>query len=223
MEHILKIFLVDDHEMILPGLKMAIESMEGVSVIGMATDGLSAFNGIMESLPDIAVVDLSVPVLSGFAITRKLKEKKNPVKIIILTSYSEDKYIREAVELQVDGYILKENSSKELLRAIESVAAGYKYMTPKVMTKIVNSIGSGSRNEPDTPVLAIDSLTGREFEVLKLISEGKRGREICSILGISESTLKSHKGHIMQKLNISSASELMLYAIRNNVFNKKGE
>ena len=223
MEHTLKIFLVDDHEMILPGLKMAIESMEGVSVIGMATDGLSAFNGIMESLPDIAVVDLSVPVLNGFEITRKLKEKKNPVKIIILTSYSEDKYIREAVELQVDGYILKENSSKELLRAIESVAAGYKYMTPKVMTKIVNSIGSGGAKESVSPVLAIDSLTGREFEVLKLISEGKRGREICSILGISESTLKSHKGHIMQKLNISSASELMLYAIRNNVFNKKGE
>ncbi len=214
----LKIFLVDDHEMILPGLKMAVESVEGYNVVGTATDGLSGFNGIMELFPDIAVLDLSIPILNGFEITKKLREKKNPVKIIILTSYSEDKYIREAIDLKVDGYILKENSSKELLQAIETVASGYKYITPKIMTRIFDGIKESGVKE--TASLAIDSLTEREQEVLELVAEGKKGREICSILNISESTLKTHKGNLMKKLNVSSTNELMLYAIKNNIFNK---
>jgi two-component system response regulator NreC len=211
-----RVFLVDDHEMILPGLKIAIESIDKFSVIGTATDGLTAFNSIMELSPDIAVLDLSIPVLNGFEITRKLKEKKSPVKIIILTSYSEDKYIREAMELKVDGYLLKENSSRELIEALDTVAGGLKYITPKVMTKLMNENDPGRKNE--TGVLAADSLTEKEYEVLKLISEGKRGREICNILNISESTLKTHKSHMMQKLNVASVNELMLYALKNNIF-----
>jgi len=214
----IRIFLVDDHEMILPGLKIAIESIDKFTVIGTATDGLTAFNSIIELSPDIAVLDLSIPVLNGFEITRKLKEKKSPVKIIILTSYSEDKYIREAMELKVDGYLLKENSSRELIQALDTVAGGLKYITPKVMTKLMNSDEPGRKNE--SGVLAADSLTEKEYEVLKLISEGKRGREICNILNISESTLKTHKSHMMQKLNVSSANELMLYALKNNIFNQ---
>ncbi|HOP30644.1 MAG TPA: response regulator transcription factor [Spirochaetota bacterium] len=211
-----RVFLVDDHEMILPGLKIAVESMEKFTVIGTATDGLTAFNSIMELSPDIAVLDLSIPVLNGFEITRKLREKKSPVKIIILTSYSEDKYIREAMELKVDGYLLKENSSRELVQALDTVAAGSKYITPKVMAKLTNSAYTGRKN--DSSILAADSLTEKEYEVLKLVSEGKRGREICSILNISESTLKTHKSHLMQKLNVSSVNELMLYALKNNIF-----
>jgi len=165
-----RVFLVDDHEMILPGLKIAIESMEKFSVIGTATDGLTAFNSIMELSPDIAVLDLSIPVLNGFEITRKLREKKSPVKIIILTSYSEEKYIREAMELKVDGYLLKENSSRELIQALDTVAGGLKYITPKVMTKLMNSDDTVRKNAP--AVLASESLTEKEYEVLKLISEG---------------------------------------------------
>jgi len=211
-----RVFLVDDHEMILPGLKIAVESMEKFTVIGTATDGLTAFNSIMELSPDIAVLDLSIPVLNGFEITRKLREKKSPVKIIILTSYSEDKYIREAMELKVDGYLLKENSSRELVQALDTVAGGSKYITPKVMAKLTSSAYTGRKN--DSSILAADSLTEKEYEVLKLVSEGKRGREICSILNISESTLKTHKSHLMQKLNVSSVNELMLYALKNNIF-----
>ena len=216
----IKIFLADDHEMILPGLKMAVESINGNVVIGTATDGLTAFNSIMELKPDIAVLDLSIPVLNGFEITRKLQEHKNNVKIIILTSYSEDKYIREAMDLKVEGYLLKENSSKELIQAIETVASGFKYITPKIMTKIVNGIEEHKNTEASH--LAVDTITGRELEILKLISEGKKGREICTDLNISESTLKTHKSNLMKKLNVSSASELMLYALKNSIFCKNG-
>ncbi len=216
----LKVFLADDHEMILPGLKMAVESIDGFSVIGTATEGLTAFNSIMELKPDIAVLDLSIPVLNGFEITRKLQEHKSHTKIIILTSYSEDKYIREAMELKVDGYLLKENSSKELITALNTIASGYKYITPKIMTKIVNGIED--RRPEKSPALVSDNITGKEFEVLKLISEGIKGREICTALDISESTLKTHKTHLMKKLKVSTTNELMLYALNNSIFSKNG-
>ncbi len=215
----LKIYLVDDHQMILPGLKMAIESMDGYYVTGTATDGLAGFNGIMELKPDIAILDLSVPVLNGFEIARKLREKKNPVKIIILTSYSDDKYIREAMDLKVEGYLLKENSSKELLKAIETVAGGDRYITPAVMSKIADGNDEYSTDEHSShAVLASDKLTDREYEILKLIAEGKRGREICNLLNITEPTLKTHKSNLMRKLNVSSTNELMLYALKNSIF-----
>jgi DNA-binding NarL/FixJ family response regulator len=216
----LKVFLADDHEMILPGLKMAVESIDGFNVIGTATDGLSAFNSIIELNPDIAILDLSIPVLNGFEITRMLHEHKSTVKIIILTSYSEDKYIREAMELKVDGYLLKENSSKELLQALETVASGYKYITPKIMTKIVNGIEDKKASE--LVPLGADTITDREFEILKLVTEGKKGREICIALNISESTMKTHKANIMKKLNVSTTNELMLYALKNSIFRKNG-
>jgi len=216
-----KIFLADDHEMILPGLKMAIESAEGFKVIGSANDGLTAFNSIMELNPDVAVLDLSIPVLNGFEITRKLREHNSPVKIIILTSYSEDKYIREAMDLKVDGYILKENSSRELLQAVETVVSGYKYITPRIMTRIVNGIDDRSR--ADSSMLSADKITGREYEVLKLVAEGMKGREICTTLQISESTLKTHKSNLMKKLNLSSTNELILYVLKNNIFRRNGD
>lgn len=213
----LKIFLVDDHEMILPGLTMTIESVEGYLVVGTATDGFSAYTSIMEIKPDIAILDLSIPVLSGFEITKKLHEQKCQTKIIILTSYSEEKYIREAMELKVDGYLLKENSSKELLQAIETVTAGYKYVTPKIMTKLINGISDPQA--VGVPSLVSDSLTGKEYEILKLISDGKNGRGICRTLNITESTLKTHKSHLMKKLHVSTVNELMLYALKNSIFN----
>lgn len=215
----LKIFLVDDHQMILPGLKMAIESVEGYIVAGTATDGLTAFNSIMELRPDVAVLDLSVPVLNGFEIARKLREKRNPVRIIILTSYSDDRYVREAMELKVDGYLLKENSPRELLQAIGTVASGRRYFTPGIMSKIAEGMDEGKTDEHSShPVLTSDKITDREFEILKLIAEGKRGREICSVLNISEPTLKTHKSNMMKKLNVSSTNELMLYALKNSIF-----
>jgi len=216
----IKVFLADDHEMILPGLKMAVESIDGYTVVGTANDGLTAFNSIMELKPDIAILDLSIPVLNGFEIARKLQEQNSLSKIIILTSYSEDKYIREAMDLKVDGYILKENSSKELLQALETVASGYKYITPKIMTKIVNGIET--QKNDDLPSISADTITDKEYEVIKLVAEGKKGREISGILKISESTLKTHKSNIMKKLNLNSSNEIMLYALRNNIFSRNG-
>lgn len=216
LESKVRIFIVDDHEMILPGLKIILESTGRFNVIGMASEGLTAINQIVELSPDIAIVDLSIPIFNGFEIIKQLRIKKHPVKIIILTSYLSDAYIREALKLRVDGYILKENTTSELKKAIETVSSGYKFFSPKVMTRIIDELDN-PHNEYQG-YLAIDSLTKREMEVMKLISEGKKGREICNMLGICESTLKTHKWHLMQKLKVSSVNELILYTAKNNIF-----
>jgi DNA-binding NarL/FixJ family response regulator len=212
------VFIVDDHEMILPGIRMTIESLEGFKVIGQATDGLSGFNSIMELRPDIAILDLSVPVLNGFGIARKLHEKKNPAKIILLTSFSEDSYIKQAMELKIDGYVLKENSGAELIQALKAVSSGYRYLAPKVMTRVMDGLVTVGSQEA---VGGFDSLTSRERDVLALISEGRRGKEICSILGVSESTLKTHKASLMRKLDVGSTNELIVLVGRNHDFKER--
>lgn len=165
----LEIFLADDHQNILPGLKMAIESVDGFHVTGSATDGLDAYNGIMELRPDIAVLDLSIPVINGFEITRKLRENKNKVKVIILTSYSNDEYIREAMKIKVDGYLLKEDSSKEILTALETVASGCSYITPKIMKKIAD--GLCEKEFGQFSLIISETITETEYDVFKHISD----------------------------------------------------
>lgn len=207
------VFLADDHAMILPGIKMAVESQAGFSVVGQATDGQAAYAGIVEARPDIAVLDLSIPLLSGFEIIARLRREDCRTRFIILTSYSDDKYIKEALELKVDGYILKENSSAELLAALEAVSKGLKYMTPRVMTRIVQGLEtSGDRSGA---AVALDSLTPRERELLRLVADAKTGKEICTLMGIGESTMKVHKTNVMRKLGLRTSGEMQLYARKN--------
>lgn len=207
------VFIVDDHEMILPGLRMAVESLEGFKVVGQATDGLSAFNGIMELRPDIAILDLSVPIMNGYTIVRRLREERNGAKVIILTSFCEEYYVRQALELKVDAYVLKENASSELILALRSVSKGYRYLVPKVMTMVIEGLGPGGGTE-SAEGLGFDSLTARERDVLALVTQGQRGKEICSALSISESTLKTHKAALMRKLKVRSTNELIVLANR---------
>ena len=115
------VYLVDDHEMILPGIRMSVEAHRGFAVVGMATDGQTAYEGIRELRPDIAVLDLSIPLLSGFELVAKFRQEGCRTRFIILTSYSDDKYIKEALALKVEGYILKENPSTELIAALDAV------------------------------------------------------------------------------------------------------
>jgi len=138
------VYLVDDHEMILPGIKMAVEARRGFAVVGMATDGEAAYRGIRDMRPDIAVLDLSIPLLSGFELVSRFRQEGGGTRFIILTSYSDDKYIKEALALHVEGYILKENASTELIAALEAVSKGLNYMAPKIMTRIMQGLAPGA-------------------------------------------------------------------------------
>ncbi len=212
-----RIFIADDHEMILPGLKMIIESIPGCTVVGEAADGQSALEGILENRPDIAVLDLAMPTIAGFEVIRRIRRKEIPVAFLILSSFIEDRYIREAMDLSVNGYILKENSQTELINAIKSIRKGLKYMSPRILTRIVDSFSS-SHNIQEKSGTVRDSLTQRELEIMQLITRGMTGKEVCAVLNISYSTLKTHKANIMKKLKISTTNELLVYAMKNNLF-----
>lgn len=207
------IFIADDHEMILPGIRMMVENEPGYTVVGMATDGGEACKAIKSLQPDIAVLDLSIPTLSGFEVISRLRKDGCSTRFIVLTSYSEDSYIKEALSLNVDSYILKENSSTQLLAALHAVSKGLKYMAPKVLTRMMQ----GFNAEAPGPHVALDSLTPRELELIRLVAEARSGRDISAALGISEITMKGHKAGIMRKLGLHSSAEILLYARRNNL------
>lgn len=210
------VFIVDDHEMIIPGLKMAVESLDNFNVSGCASNGLEALNLIKQSKPDIVLSDLSMPGLNGFEILSHFRANNSKIKFIFLTSYSEDKYVRQALKLGVEGYILKENSPDDLFKALETVSKGLKYITPKIMTRIVDGLDLNS--ETDEDFLASDSLTEKEREVMSLITGGKSTREICRILEITEATLKTHKSNIMRKLGVKTTGELIVYYNEHRMF-----
>lgn len=210
------VFIVDDHEMIIPGLKMAVESLDNFNVSGCASNGLEALNLIKQTKPDIVLSDLSMPGFNGFEILSHFRANNSKIKFIFLTSYSDDKFVRQALKLGVEGYILKENSPDDLFKALETVSKGLKYITPKIMTRIVDGLDLNS--ETDEDFLASDSLTGKEREVMSLITGGKNTREICRILEITEATLKTHKSNIMRKLGVKTTAELIVYYNEHRLF-----
>ena len=205
------VYLVDDHAMILPGIRMVVESIEGFTVVGQATDGLTAVKQMQELDPDICIADLSVPMLNGFGITRKLKEVNLKTRVILLTSFSDDSVIEDAVKHQVAGYILKDNNSSELENALINVAKGYKYFTPQIMTRMMEGFNPAKGcEESEDAVTRLSSLTARERDVLALVVEGLSGKEICDKLNISESTMKTHKANLMRKLAARTTKELII-------------
>jgi len=210
------VFIVDDHEMIIPGLKMAIESLENFNVAGHASNGLEALDMIKKLKPDIVLSDLSMPGLNGFEILSHFRGRNSNIKFIILSSYSEDKYVRQALKLGVEGYILKENSPDDLFKALDTVRKGLKYITPKIMTRIVDGLDFDS--ETDEDFMASDNLTGKEREVMSLITGEKSTKEICRILEITEATLKTHKSNIMKKLGVKTTGELIVYYNEHRLF-----
>ncbi len=213
------VILVDDHAMILPGLKSVVESDGRFVVTDEATDGITAVSLVLKKLPHIVLLDLSIPGLNGFEVAQRLRAEKCGSKIIFLTTYTEDRYIRMAMDVQASGYILKDNPPSELLEALNTVADGFRFFTPKVMTRLLDKMDMDNCPEKADGIRSVfDTSTPRELEIIRLIVKGMKGREICSKLGISESTLKTHKSHILKKLNLTTTRELIIYAMENDIF-----
>ena len=214
-----RVFLVDDHKILLPGIKIIIESLTDFSVVGEAYDGLSAVKKITELEPDICIVDLSIPLLNGFGVAQKLQENRIDSKIILLTSFIDDSLVSRALQFRIAGYVLKENNTDELKRALLEVRDGNRYFCPSVMTKMINKmekLESGGDEEQQTAI--VNSLTPREQDVLMLVANGLTGKEICGKLNISESTLKKHKTSLLRKMDVKSTNELIALVNKDERF-----
>ena len=204
----LRIMLADDHETVREGLKMIVNAQDDMEVVGFAGDGREAVAKAQELLPDVLVMDISMPKLNGLKATQKINEVCPQVKVLALSRHIDDGYIRELLGAGACAYVLKQSAPSELIHAIRAVAAGGKYIDPKLAAKVMSSYSDrAARGE------AKGSLTDRESETLRLIALGYSNKEIAARLSLSVKTVEVHKANAMRRLNITSRIDLVRYAI----------
>ena len=204
----LRVMLADDHETVREGLRMIVNAQDDMEVVGFAGDGREAVAKAQELLPDVLVMDISMPKLNGLKATQKLHEVCPQVKVLTLSRHADDGYIRELLGAGAWAYVLKQSAPSELIHAIRAVAAGGKYIDPKLAAKVLDNYSErGARGE------AKGNLTDRESEVLRLIALGYSNKEIAARLSLSVKTIEVHKANAMRKLNITSRIDLVRYAI----------
>jgi len=204
----LRVMLADDHETVREGLRMIVNAQDDMEVVGFAADGREAVTKAQELLPDVLVMDISMPKLNGLKATQKITEVCPQVKVLTLSRHADDGYIRELLGAGASAYVLKQSAPSELIHAIRAVAAGGKYIDPKLAAKVMDNYSDrGARGE------AGGNLTDRESEVLRLIALGYSNKEIAARLTLSVKTVEAHKANAMRKLNITSRIDLVRYAI----------
>ncbi len=204
----LRILLADDHAMVRQGLKALLER-DGFEVVE-ASDGHEAIQLTRERHPDVAVLDLAMPLLNGLDAAREIRQVSPSTKTILLTMYAEDQYVLEALRAGVRGYVLKTQAGVDLVKAVHEVQRRAVYLSPGVSRAVVEAYLAKTE-------LAPDPLTPRERQVLQLIAEGKTTKEVASLLGISVKTAESHRSRLMEKLDIHETATLVRYAIRRGL------
>lgn len=213
-----RIMLADDHAVLRAGIRTLLDLEADMEVIGEAEDGLQAIAQANKLQPDLALIDLSMPLMNGTDAIRQIKLRNPDLKVIVMTLHKSDEHVRAALDAGANGYLLKDDSHYDLLAAIRSVALGGTYLSPKVCGKVVRgylvneTLGGGG--------LSSDMLTEREREVVKLVAESYKNREIAEHLSLSIKTVEKHRANIMRKLDLHSASELTAYAIENGLVSR---
>ena len=209
-ERSIKILLADDHTIVRQGLKLILSAQTDLEVVGEAANGREAVDLAQKLRPDLVLMDVAMPELNGIEATRRMVESNSRVKVLVLSMHKEAVYVREILRAGARGYILKDAIDTELLSAVRSVAKGDGYISPAVSGALLNDY----RKDVTDPV---DLLSGREREVLQLIAEGKTNKEIATRLNLSVYTVDSHRGKIMEKLNLHSTGELVRFALKHGL------
>ncbi len=208
----IRIMIVDDHKMVREGLTNLVEFDEDIRVVGEASDGLDCMSKLAYIKPDVILLDINMPEADGIETLKKLKRRKCCPKILILTVHNEIEYLMKVLDLGVDGYILKDSSSKELIRAIRFVNEGECFIQPGLIPLLNSRLIAKDLDQEK-----INSLTNRELEVLKLAAHGNFNKEIASILSITERTVKNHLSSVYQKIDCVDRTQAAIFCIRNGV------
>ena len=211
-----RIMIVDDHTIMRDGLQSLLSAEPGFEVVGTAADGRSAIRSVATLKPDIILMDLTMPGTSGIDAIAHIKRQHPQIKLVALTFHKEDRYIHATLEAGADAYVLKDDSRTELLTALRSVLNGKSYLSPSICDRVVAGYlaggGDGNSKEPSWEIL-----TKREREVIKLIAEGHKTKEIAEYLSLSPKTVEKHRTNLMKKLDLHSVSAVTLYAIQNGL------
>lgn len=215
MPKLKKVLIADDHQLFREGLKSMLAARGDLDVAVEAQDGLEAIRLVKRNLPDLLLLDLSMPRLSGISVIKDVKSQFPEVRILALTIHESDEYVLEAFKAGADGYCIKDASRQELMVAIDSVLAGKTYISPGIADNVME--GYLEENRRLKTKSAWDTVTQREREVLKLLSEGYLNKEIADFLHISVKTVEKHRANIMGKLDLHNASALTAFAIEKGL------
>lgn len=211
----LRIVVADDHTLMRHGLCKILEVEPDWQVIAQASTGRDAVKEVLDREPDVAILDIGMPLLNGIEAARQLSRRLPGLRILILSMHAEEAYITQALQAGAHGYLLKDSADVELIRAVGAVAAGKSYFSPAVARVMLDDY---VRHLSQKGIVdRYDSLSEREREVFQLVAEGHSNKEIAEILMVSPATVETHRAHIFQKLDVHNTAELVLYAVRKGV------
>jgi DNA-binding NarL/FixJ family response regulator len=217
---VIRVLIVDDHALYRRGLLTVLETEEGIEVVGEAADGLEAVDQAEEVLPDVIVMDVSMPKRGGIDACRVIKQRVPSARILMLTSSDDEANLFEAVRAGANGYLLKDVPPEEVAAGIRGVHQGQSLLSPMMASKLLQEFAQISQRDTlpaPTPGLELPRLTDRELEILKLVARGKLNREIATDLFISENTVRNHIRNILDKLQMHSRMEAAMYAVRQRL------
>lgn len=207
----IRVLVADDHTLVREGLCALLAGDDGIEVVAEAQDGIEALDKCREYKPDIAVLDIAMPKLNGLLAARRIRSEYPEVKVLVLSMYSEEEYVTEALRAGASGFIMKDAAASELISALKTVSKGERFLSPTVSWKLVKKYVVDGRN---VEVKEKEKLSNREKEVLQLIAEGYTSSEIAGVLKLSVKTVQAHRSRMMEKLDIHTIAGLTRHAIR---------
>ncbi len=208
------ILLADDHAVVRKGIQLIAQSEPDLDVVGTAKDGREAVELFQKLGPDVIILDYSMPGLNGLEAAAQISKLDCTAAMIMLSMHSDETYIMRAISAGVSGYVSKESAEDEIVDAIRAVAARKPYLSSAIAKRLLSS---GVEQRGDAPRDPYDSLTSREKEILQLVAEGKTNKEVASVLNLSPHTIETHRTNLMQKLDLHSVVELVIYAVRRRL------
>jgi RNA polymerase sigma factor (sigma-70 family) len=210
----LRILLADDHTVVRQGLRKVLEERPEWQVVAEAGDGRDAVRLAEQFKPDVAVLDVAMPLLNGIEATRQITKRAPQTKVLVLSMYSDEAYVTQMLKAGATGYLLKDSADVDLLQAVQAVSQGKSFFSPAVARLMSDDY---ARQRGENMVDRYETLSDREREIFQLVAEGKTNKEIAALLFISPSTVETHRARIMEKLDLHSAAEIVLYAVRRGV------
>jgi DNA-binding NarL/FixJ family response regulator len=211
----LRILVADDHEVVRRGLCALLQSRPDWEVCGEASDGREAVEKTLDLKPEIVILDIGMPNLSGLEATRQIVRASPQIKVLILTLHDSDQIVTEVLGAGARGFLLKSDAARDLVAAVEALRRGKTYFTSKVAAMVLEGYLKGGSVAPAPS--GRDRLTPREREIVQLLAEGNSTKQVATMLGVSVKTAETHRSNVMRKLQLHSVSELVLYAVRNNL------
>lgn len=208
----IKVFLADDHTIVRQGLAKLLEGEPDLTIVGEAENGHETVKKVEEIRPDVVLMDISMPLLNGIEATRQIRKCVPQTRVIILSMHSHDRYISELLSMGASGYLLKDASGADIVKAIRAAVNGDTYLSPTISRRVIEDYVSLKKESSQED--RYSKLSNREREVFQMIAEGRTTREISEVLCISPSTVKTHRANIMDKLHFSNISQLVQFAVR---------